>query len=159
MNHSLFDDNSLFWAIVVFQDLAHLDSLGVSREHSGLSNGRGKALQGHAVFTDRVSLAIPEVGPFSGSGQVDITLNSVLQEDWGDEDVLTEHELRVLSPGASVVREVHHERASEGTTLLLGLLHQADLVLGEFDVDLNEFLEEENRVIILVDLPLSFRDV
>ena len=111
------------------------------------------------MLIDRVSLACPEVGPFGGTWQVNITLNGTRQEDRGDEDVLTEHELRVLSPGTSVVREVHHEGASEGTTLLLGLLHQADLVLGEFDVNLNEFLEEENRVIILVDLPLSFRNV
>ena len=54
---------------------------------------------------------------------------------------------------------MHHEGPRERTTQVLSLFHQVHLVVAKLDVDLNEFLEEVDRVNIVVDLVLGLGNV
>ena len=97
--------------------------------------------------------------PLGGTWQVNISRSLTFPEHGSDKDVLTEHELRVLLASLLVVGVVQKKRARERCALLMSLLHQIHLVVGEFHVDLDEFLEEGNILSIVVDLSLCLGDV
>lgn len=111
------------------------------------------------MLADLVNFTRPEVFPFSWTWQVDITGNSALFKDWGDKDVLSKHKLRVDLPGSFILWEMEHQRSCEGSTVLTCLLHQIHLVVGELDVNLNKFFKEKDRVLVIINLVLSLRDV
>ena len=94
------------------------------------------------MLTDGISLTIPEMLPSCRSWEVDIAASFTFFEHWGAEDVLTKHELRVLSSCTGIVREVKHQRSRERSTILTALLHKIMLVLGELGVDLDKLLKE-----------------
>ena len=97
--------------------------------------------------------------PSSWSWKVDISASFTFLEHWGAEDVLAEHELRVLSSCTGIVREVKHQRSRERSAILTALDHKIVLVLGELNVNLDKLLKELHVFFVVVDLDLSFGDV
>ena len=146
-------------AIVVFEDLAHLDRLCVSGEDGWLSDWRSEVLDGHAVRAYTEGLSTPEVLPLGRAWKVDIAFSGSCEEGGSDQDVFTEHEFGVFAPGSGIVWEMHHEGPRERTTQVLSLFHQVHLVVAKLNVDLNELLEEVDGVNVVVDLVLGFGDV
>ena len=146
-------------AIVVFEDLAHLDRLCVSGEDGWLSDRRSEVKDGLAVRAYTEGLSAPEVLPLGRAWKVDIAFSGSCEEGWSDQNVFTEHEFGVFAPGSGIVWEMHHERPRERTTQVLSLFHQVHLVVAKLNMDLNELLEEVNRVYVVVDLVLGFGDV
>ena len=148
------------WFLVKFgQNLAHLHIICVSCEYCWLADWGEEFLKRQTVLADQVNFARPEVLPLCWTWQIDITGNSTLFKDWGDQDVFSKHELRVDLSCPFVIWEMEHQRSCESGTVLACFLHQIHLVVGELDVNFNKFLEEKNRVLIIVNLVLCLGDI
>ena len=111
------------------------------------------------MIANGVRLAGPKVLPSCWSRKVDITASFTLLEYWGAEDVLTEHELGVLSSRTGIAGEVKHQRSREWSAILTALRHEIMFVFGELGVDLHKLLEEKHIFLAVVNLDLIIGQV
>lgn len=153
------EDGFRWWAIVVPEDIAHLDISGVLCEHSWLTNLGLEVLKWHSALVNFIDVASPKMSPSSGTREVDIARSGIFLKDRGHQNVFSEHELAVLASSALVVGEVKHEGSCERCAQSLGLIHKTEFVVSELYMDLNKLFEEKTSVSIIVDLNLSFRNV